>query len=648
MSEQPGQDFSTWRAPQEGAFSLYRERESEPETLQANIEYIKRLMHGEIEPVELDPEALERVAQLEGELGAELEAISSRSEKVFSLYPEYFLTSEGAQHYKKLFASDEPEHATQVANYQDQLHVVQPGTTEEAKRTLLRLSAELDATSAQTKKEIFGASLAYARTRFVTEYEAAQGDLSKVSDVNRLSIVTKPEELLAKVKELRAFKQKLRSIEGESADSDTSEMRARQAVRRLYQRRANLMIASSFDSVALVAQKRAVVGAERLSSAEQEILTLTGVTGMSSEQLQRSLDRYDKFTYGATRDYAVRRNPITEEPLPADRVQVSQEMHAKADAALQFYLTDRLKNLDGSTYKERGLDRAKVDAKTFSAEELENVVRQLLREYGLESSDPYDPETPEKLPSDGKLRVYRDPARETMAVGDSLTVFIPAKLKTSIERGLPTAMHELTHGLQKVARHKASKRELRIFRKLGVGRSEIVVEGGAMLTEWRVRQELFGTAGQPFPYYITGMSERLRGGSFKDVFKAMDDQAMRVVEAEHQAGIVSDDKLQAKRLEMHNFIFPRAMRFFANAIPLDSRVPYFRTSKESVYIEQEDFMRQLTEAGVEDFHYLHVHPDAARDLVESGLWQVDFKNIQKLDLADVRKLWDGERDKYAL
>lgn len=107
--------------------------------------------------------------------------------------------------------------------------------------------ADLASISVESRKRANFYSSEWAKEQFAREFQAAGGDLERISNPERITKIVDVDKLIERIEGLRNFKQRLKELSRELTNEDTL-TEAQRTVLKLYQRYVNVLIAQEYDS----------------------------------------------------------------------------------------------------------------------------------------------------------------------------------------------------------------------------------------------------------------------------------------------------------------------------------------------------------------------------------------------------------------
>lgn len=595
---------------------LYPERPSEG--IEAKIQKLADFEAGRAEKIPLTEGERKEIQDREEILGATLEKIFFITSKETTVYAEYLLTPEGKKDIETTLG----------------VSLGEIETVEDAERVLYQMTPHVAGLESKVRSDLSGRSSRYSAQRVFTEFQLAQKsgqmDASSIGTPRPVTLYLAPEEMVKKLSALEKFKGCLKQYEDIMDDPKRSEQ-SKQVLRgvlRLYQTRVNEMLVGIKRDALGLAHKQAVVSDAGLIGKEHELLNRAVGTGNAD----RTLARYDKFLFGATTEY----------DESGERRQVGQELSVFADQFEDDYMKSILEKEAG--IREKGLDGVKIAEKTFGEGEFTPLAEETLRAYGLLSDEPATEYVKERPGPAGDNR-WQFVVREeygTMAVNGKQKVVTCGKDAQSVA-GLVSIMlaHEIEgHVLQN---ENKSKIPLRMFRRMGSGRSVIFSECGAMNNQDAVSQEAFGYASPPHPHYIRAMEKKLQGGNYQECMKAFYDSAMKGPSLMKSLGKMNEEEWGKQSQRHLKTAIDRTRRLFGPNADLASGDGQLTKSKDTVYLEQVKLYQELKKHGLEKYVFVGgANLDVLLFLMESGFLNPEDIMQPKQHSLEIWKRLQGE------
>ncbi|MEX0933583.1 MAG: hypothetical protein WDZ74_02390 [Candidatus Paceibacterota bacterium] len=612
--EQPKQE-SLEAQKKESTQSLYPERVfgSYAEV----IDEIKRLESGELAKQELNEVEKFELLEFEKQFALRLEGLFQLKGLSFDYHPSYFETEEGRRDLLVIF---ENEDASSLSKEEiEKLFLERPEVLaglSTAERERIQKSST-DFSDGAVKEEIF--------KRFNEENEFTTEGI-KVPE--KKSVTINPDEVLTKLAGLRELKKEIKEIVATLAAKEDNYSQAQKVILEMYSKRINELIAQQYIFALKIQEKLTVLGAESLSGAEQDVLTLVTVTEKSNADRVRA--RMDKFRYGATAEYND----------DGYKEQVSEKLleYAK-EIEIESAFLEENKN---AFIEARGLDPKKIDEKIITAEKRKEWGERILAAYGLLSSD--ESVDVEKRTLDYKWRFIQEEKRKTMSVDRNRKVIKDRDGETTPVHAFSVALaHEIEgHVLQSANRENIP---LNLFELDVAGdRASVYSEGGAMYNQNYISKELFGYEQLPKPHYVRAMARRLSGGSFADCLQAYYESAIISSRNKYKEGSLSKEEFDKKARAVLKTSLSSSRRLFRDGGSLDSTSNMLLSSKDTAYLEQRKLVEGLKEAGLLKLAYVGgLNLENAKELIRFGL--LDLDKIQEPKFETI-KIWEEVRDTY--
>ncbi len=508
-------------------------------------------------------------------------------------------------------------------------------TAEDAERALYQMAPQVAGLESTVRSDLAGRSSKYSAQRVFAEFQGTrksdgQMDASSIEAPRPVTLYLTPEEMVKKLSALEKFKGCLKQYEIVLDSEDRSEgaTRVLRGVLRLYQVRVNEMLVGIRRDVLGLAHKREVVSDAGLTGKEHELLN----RAVGTDNTDRALSRYDKFLFGATTEY----------DESGERRQVGQELSAFAHQFEDDYVASMLKKEAG--IQEKGLDGKRIAEKTFGEADITRLAEETLQAYGLLSDEPateYVKERPGPA-SDNKWQFVMREEYGTMAVNGKQKVVTCGKDAQSVV-GLVsiTLAHEIEgHVLQN---ENKSKVPLRMFRRMGSGRSVIFSECGAMNNQDVVSQEAFGYASPPHPHYIRAMEKKFQGGNYQECVGAFYESAMKGPSLMKSLGKMNEEEWEKQSRKHLETAINRTKRLFGPNTDLSRGDGQLSKSKDTVYLEQVKLYQELKKHGLEKYVFIGgANLDALLFLMESGFLNPEDIMQPKQHSLEIWKRLQGE------
>lgn len=596
--------------------SLYRERAFS--SIDREIEKLAKIRKGEVLPLKLSEQEKENIVSFENELGKELEKIFKIKVNSAIIYPEYLLDNKGRAIFRSFAGFD-----------------IEAEDMESVEKFLYSQRGKISSLSGIQRKKMEG------QLKKVSEDTLFEGikskmlsdgeiDLEGVEEPKVVSFLINPENALDKIKQLRIFKRKIKEVLIDSFSDETdNEKRVKQTILNQYKRRVNELIVEQFENVVKVKMVADKVGIENLSQAEQELLKQ--FSGM--DKFVSVYEKFDKFMFGAER----------ESDKEGNRRQLGKEMEQYMQDLEQKYIENE--KLKRQKAKEKNLDFDKLTKKNVPKEIFAENANAFLDFYGQKSAQPAEEFDPDRKgsASDNKWQFVASDRYSSMDVEPKQNVIkAPARNRSAEELICSLLGHEFTHFIQTINQRKI---ELKLFNEICGDRRLVLAEGGAMMMQDKVSEELFGYNVLPKVFYSKAMLEKLRGGNYLDCVRAYYKSSLKVYK--ETSGQVSEDVFKENAKNLLETAMRSAKRLFkTGALGRDSG-NLLSKSKDTVYLEQFIVVQRLKEAGLEKFSMVRgVSLESLTELLEAGL--LNEADIETLNLDFIRSIWEREKHKYLL
>jgi hypothetical protein len=601
--------------------SLYPERPSVG--IEAKIQKLADFESGKAEKIPLNAEEREEIQGMEDVLGSTLEKIFEMSPKEAILYGEYFQTDEGKQHFEKLTG----------------VSLTECTSPEEIEKVLWEASSKIAKLGAKERGELVGKSRDYSETVLFEKLKAGRDtegniDIKDISAPHKVILPLEPQECLGRLKALKKFKDYIKryreAVDGPAVVKSDEYKEVLKGILGLYQSRTNEMLAGAKTDVLPFIRKRELLGEEGLLPEERDLLSM-----ISSSRPEATLGRYDKYLFGVEDEYDAK----------GDRPQVGKELEVYAERLEDEQMA--VQALKSERVREQGIDPEKLFQPELSSDEVVRYAEETLAAYGLLSEEPAEKYSKDRKgpAADNKWQfVVRDDFK-TMAVDSKQKVVKCGKGMQSMGTLVAvTLAHEIEgHVLQ---HENKSRIPLRLFKKIGSGRSSIFAECGAMSNEDAVSQKAFGYAAPPHPHYIRAMLRKLEGGNYQECLEAFYESSLRGLRLQKSLGKITEEEFVAQSDKKLKLAINRAKRLFGGSMDTDSSLSYLSHSKDTVYLEQMKLFEELKKQGLEKYVFVGgANLDALVFLMESGFLNPEDIEEPKYHALEV---WDREKEKYAL
>ncbi|QQS15344.1 MAG: hypothetical protein IPK84_03165 [Candidatus Moraniibacteriota bacterium] len=598
---------------------FYPERPSDH--LEEKIRALADFDSGRGEKIQLSFEEREEIKNMEDLLGDILESISDISPRSSTFYSGYLLTEAGRKDFEKITG----------------ISLESTGNTQESIRRFLYEATPIIAhLSSKERMGIAGRSQDYSDTNLFTSLidTADHNGTIRINNVlmpDPVKIHLDTEKNVEKILKLRQFKEKIKRQKDSLKKYPSSpKQETLLNILQLYQSRVNEMIAESTSSIFDIERKAELLGHENLTEAEKSALELI------RKQPETNLSRYDKFIHGV----------VHEETSSGWRQQVGEELSQFASEIEEESYEGKIRKRENIVKK--NLDPEKIgDETAISEENLRELAEETLRSYDLLSNQPaseYDPDRIGPAP-DNKWQFITRKEITSMSVNGKKKIIQCGTSRKSVVAAISIALaHEIEgHVLQYENR---SKIPLRLFKKLGSGRSLVFAECGAMNNQDIVSKEAFGFNSPPHPHYIRAMQKKIDGGNYLDCVKEFYESAMKIPRQEKSAGTLSDEDFKKEMRKNLRLSINRSQRLFKDGSDLSSQKGFLAKSKDTVYLEQVRLFRELKKHGLEKYVFIGgANLNALTFLLRSGfLNPEDIKTPKYYCL----KIWERMKDQFIL
>lgn len=607
--------------PESARRPLYPERPSSG--IESKLRQLADFESGKAEKIPLSPEEREEISALEDTLGSTLEKIFEITPKTASLYADYLSSDEGRADFEAIAGKP-------LGSY--------GSSAEDAMRALYAAAPDLAAIDTKKLSGLCGRSRDWNEQKLFERLSASMlddGGIRVGTSDNPIiaKIQLTPEKTLAKLSALRQFKSQLRgyeeSLESRLAKKSASFRSVLSGIINIYRIRVNHMLADNASAAFAIEQKRKSLGDAALSEDEVSILKLVSGT----EDPEKNLSRYDKFINGAATGYR----------SDQQRVQVDDALIRFAEEFEGEYVSSLV--LRREQIEAAGLDQEKLFSETIPAAQVENLAQEVLDSYGLLSehnAESYSPDRPGPAP-DGKWQFVTSDASRTMSIHGKQKVIHCSRKNQSAATLIPvTLAHEIEgHVLQY---ENKSKIPLRLFKKLGSGRTDIFAECGAMSNQDAVSRQAFGYSSPTHPHYIRAMARKLAGGDYAECLEAFYESALKGPRLQQTIGSLSREDFRKQAEKNLKLAINRTKRLFCEGADFSSREASLSNSKDTVYLEQVRLFQKLKEYGLEKYAFvLGADLNTLIFLMKSGF--LDPSDIQQPKYQSL-EIWKRMREEY--
>lgn len=241
---------------------------------------------------------------------------------------------------------------------------------------------------------------------------------------------------------------------------------------------------------------------------------------ISRDNVARNLRRLDVFRHGAGSLQRTTDNGV-EVYLSGRAVPLNQELREMAEGAYS-----QQKEIEGVEARFNGDEKKRLDEVKLGEDYWIDQARDLLRSGDLLTQDDQFDGYTTRRPSDNLWGVVsKSSGSIAEASKDKHAILFGPKFSRSLKRGILTLVHEFTHVVQHDNREKL---KLEIFKKVGIARSGMYFEAGALAMEAEASRVLFGERRRYLPHFLMAIEAKLNGGTFKDTIKAFYDSYLQM------------------------------------------------------------------------------------------------------------------------
>jgi len=546
--------------------------------------------------VELNAEQREVVQNFERELtkGPDgLEAAWQLKINSTVFYPEYFQTDKGRAEFYEVIGREMAADKTDFEDVAAQLY-------------------ETDYSVVESKKlaSLANSSRSYADARVLEQFAAS--NYESVEDVDnpaRLTVVRNPDVLAEQIAKYRALKDKHRELGLNLDKGEGAVVEAEKVMLTIHRRRLNQLIAETYPMAAnLVRQEKIVDDGSYNDSLKQIDENMRGMGLMTGDQAAKSLGRLDKFRRGVgAKDSAGKYSQVRVELLKVAEKLIEESGSSERDECV---FSD--------------VDEETLAATNVTAQEWSEWAREALDHYGLLSDQAKFDFGRAGRAKDGKWQVVIDPNRRSIDVeGRRGVVLVPKKFdRPVVQRGGASGGaagvldHEIAHVIQN---ENGAKLGLAIMERVGMDRSNVLFEGGAVEWEAAAQDRLFGIKRPVNTAYLKAIQTKLAGGSYKQCMQSyFDETRMR------------NPKIDIERAA--KVAIGSTTRLFRRGGSFSDTSHHLTDSSSLVYLEQERVARQLEKAGQADL--MMIGWTNIEMLAE--LKRVDMLNTDAMKIPDKR------------
>lgn len=602
---------------------LYRERPSS--NLDPLINELKNLESGKSPRIELSEQEKAELLEFEAKLGEALENIEFIKVNEVLLYPEYFLTPQGKEEFKK------------TANWE-----IRGDTIDEViKEIMLNRERLVKGKEYDELKELSSNSIDFEDRKILDAFESAvdeNGEIGnlKAENPKRNILLYNVKEAIKKINALRQFRRQLKEVRNSLGKKNVgfpdNLTKAKLVILELYRRKLNIFILSQTANPNYIRDLVDVVGIENLTEEEKELLQAyygehwSGPTGERRDQMASIADK-------------IIRGTSTDLDEKGNYKQIGEDLQVYADRIEEEYFRNEL--LKNEELEKRGLDPEKVLAENVTGETMAEFMEELLEVHNQKSRYPsseFDSSRERSAP-DGKWQAVAMKKFKKGSVESKQKVIEIPLINRTIIGTLGVLAHEYVHFLQALNR---SLIPLRLFKEIGGDRAGIFGEGGSMEAQNHVQKEIFGIESIPHPHYIRAMAARLSGGNYLECVKAFYNSELGILRRKKPSGKFDRKELRSLIKQAIN----RTKRLFrGGAVDFTSESGFLTNSKDTVYLEQRKLLDKLRGVNLEKYALMGgANLQTLIILTEVGL--IDPEEIQGPRYDVIFRIWDRIKDQY--
>jgi len=582
------------------------------------IAQIKKIESGEIQKIELSETEKEKILVFENNLGEQLEEIFDIKVVDVEIYPDFFLTDEG----RNLF--EEMTGFPIVAN-----------SLEEVEGFFYENREKIAALDGKKQAKLKGQSKKFSQEK---QQDELQSTLDQEGNINiqglenpkRFFILLSPEKASEKIYRMRKFKRQLvQDYSKENTDESENYNKVQEKIIDLYRKRTNELIAEMFGYSVMIEKMSNKIGSSKLAEKEEGLLHQ--YPGM--KKFVDMFSRYDRFVHGAGN-------------MAENEKQIGKDLENLANFIEEQSLENEKNKRKNAAAK--GIDFYKL-AKTYNIpkETFAFYAEKFFEEYGQKSSEPADTFDPNRKgpAADDKWQYCARNAYNAFDVSLKQKVIKAPIRDRSIEELVAVLLgHEFTHFVQMLNQEKLP---LRLFKKVCGDRRDMLVEGGGMMMQSQVSEELFGYKFFPRVQYVRTMAERQKGGTYLDCVKVYYQSSLKLLKANegfNELPSVKKEELMKKEIDT---AVKSVKRLFASGDDYNSKAGFLTGSRSTVYLEQYAAMEKLKENGLDKYCLIRgLNLKAIASLMEMGF--IDVSNIEVPKVDFIKKVWEEVKGKCLL
>ncbi|MEX0650304.1 MAG: hypothetical protein WD200_04835 [Candidatus Andersenbacteria bacterium] len=517
-----------------------------PEEREEVLEYEKELTRSESLPLK------------SGETAKGIEHAWKMRINTSEFYEEYFLTEEGRSYLAEALGAEVPQFRslTDIEEY--------------------FCGLDYRGIDAKVLEKISGKSRQYSEGLVVEQFaNNGYASLENVENPTKLNIVRNPEVLADKLQSLRLLKQYYKEQEELFIGKEDHVSQAKLTMLTLHRRRLNELLVGEYANTAVFLKQHRTAPQERSQDIYARLeKNIRGPKLFEDERQYRASSRLDKFAQGVgERMYGGDYSPVN--PGTQEIIEEIEQM-IKNPEPMEDYT---FKDVDPQLLREIKI----------GAEEFIGWAKKALREYGILSQhEEYSPDRAGRAP-DGLWQIVVDPSKESLiVVSQQGVVKVPEAFNRALASTSPTGAvavldHEITHVIQNENKEGLG---LSITENVGLDRSSVNSEAGAVLIEEETQAELFGHQRVVDVHYLRALQRRMLGGTLVECMKAFFDSVK-------EANPAKDDKETAK------LAIDRSARQFRFGGSFSDTSPHATNTQPLVYMEQALITRALQKQNAE-------------------------------------------------
>ncbi len=438
------------------------------------------------------------------------------------------------------------------------------------------ISGDLKRVPERIRKRAGNYSSDFARKEFIQKFRKAKGDITKVSNPERVSRVVDIQQFNKKIKGWRALKRRIKDTRRGLKDSNLSQ--AKEAVLNLYQRFINVQIAGLHEGDRVIATRP------------------KGTINRPS----RTMQRIDRFLQGVG---------IYQEAQGLRYRATTQIL----DEYAQVKITETVR-----VEKRSVLERSMVNA-----DQAVRLGQLILNLAGFDNWRVIKSDTVKSF------KIQEKKTKETGGEERVCCLLVPSSLTRSVRRTIVGFASELAHISRIEAKRSAFKGNLYLFEEYTSGRGGVLAEGADKYFSNTVSRMLGGRGGGALPYYYLIIKKKAEGASFKECFLA-NLQVRLNREGKTWKSILPDEEGMRR-------VYNATLRIFRRHTPLNDTSGFVPDSRQLCYLEGELVGRKLIEAGLGKLVFLSgVDLYSLADITRLGV--LNLSEIKEQDLSFIGRL----------